>query len=1395
MQRFVLDTFARTARMGLLAVLAAVIFCALEEPAITQESPQGISQIQHIVFIIKENRGFDHMFGLFPGVEGTNVGKISTGQIIPLSRAPDSMPRDLCHTWNCNIVAFDGGRMDKWDVTIGSPLFACSVNGDYACYSQYTQADLPNYWNLASTYTIADHMFSSIHATSFPQHVYTVAAQNAGIIGQPHLISDTSQGESGCKSDPGSTVNVLAPNGDIITPFPCFDITTMTDSLENAGLSWSYYSPDNSPYNALEAVNHIRNVPTWTDHVFRDPQFVTDVQLGKLSAVTWINTSDQPSEHPPWSECQGENWTMTQVSAIMNSSFWSSTAIVIVWDDNGGFYDHIFPPQVDQWGLGPRVPMLIVSPFAKPGVRKTQYEFSSVLKFMEKVFGLPAIAARDADDKTNSIEDAFDFTQTPLPPINLPQRTCSPISTTSLQFSPQQAGTQSQSKDVTVYNFADSALVFDGITLSGSDFVQTNNNCPPSLPPPSPGVRSCAVSIAFKPTQQGPRTGTLTIADHFSPNIPDPGSPHQIALTGNGTNVSLSPSTLSYGTLQLFHNKILSAVLKNQGTSPISISSIVVSAGDFTQSNNCGSNLPPGGQCTITATFTPTVTGTRYSSVTITDSDGASPQVLNLTGIGTLVSVSPATLNFPATAVGKASAPQLVTLTNNGAAALGISRISIQGSINQDYFDYTQTNNCGTSLGAGLSCSVNVKLVPTSQGPRNGRLVIDHSEINTTPLSVVLTGTGTANAVPLINDPLVPTIAAPGGASFTLTVNGTGFVSGATVNWNGTALATTFVSASQLTATVPASNIATAGAALLRVTNPVPGGGTSNLGLFEVTTGSTPTGLIKSDIVTGTAPTGLARADFNGDSKLDLAIANSGSNTLSILLGNGDGTFTLKSTPATGHNPTAVAAGDFNADGKVDLAVANQVDSTLTILLGAGDGTFIAQPVAPATGAGPVAVSADDFDQDGRLDLATTNNVENYGSALSGDGDGTFTLLNEGVNTGHGPLSLAVGDFNADGFLDLAVVNNLDNTISILPGNGDGSFTSIDGPTPGNAPSALAAGDLNNDGKLDLAVANLADSTISVFLGIGDGTFVLQTTVATGTGPNSITLGDFNGDGKVDLATADSTSNKVSILLGNGDGTFQSHLDAATGTTPNSLVAGDFNRDGRLDLAVTDNAANTVSILLQPNGTGGPQISFNPASLTFATQLINTSSATQTVVVTNSGTATLHISRINISGNFGKQNHCGKLLAAGASCSVDVAFTPTAKGTRTGSLTFNDDAPASPQSVPLTGTGTVVQLVPPSVDFGDQKVGTKSAPQVVTLTNKDTGPLRITGMAVTGANPTDFARTTTCSFTNALPPGANCTISISFKPAAIGPRSASLGVKDNGGGSPQLIPLTGNGTN
>jgi hypothetical protein len=331
-------------------------------------------------------------------------------------------------------------------------------------------------------------------------------------------------------------------------------------------------------------------------------------------------------------------------------------------------------------------------------------------------------------------------------------------------------------------------------------------------------------------------------------------------------------------------------------------------------------------------------------------------------------------------------------------------------------------------------------------------------------------------------------------------------------------------------------------------------------------------------------PSSIAVGDFNGDGILDLAVANAGSNNVTILLGNGDGTFTATATsPATGTEPTFIVSGDFNGDGIPDLAVANWVSNTVTILLGNGDGTFTATATSPETGTTPVSITVGDFNGDGILDLAVLNQGSNTVTILQGNGNGTFTATATSPATGTTPVSITVGDFNGDGILDLTVLNQGSNTVTILLGNGDGTFTPTATPTPGSQatgvyPISIAVGDFNGDGKLDLAVAN-DDGSVTVLLGNGNGTFTATpTSPQTGTTPVSVAVGDFNGDGIPDLAVVTSFREgnesffyTVWILLGDGKGKFPLTVsNGQTGPTQYFIRAGavgDFNGDGIPDLA------------------------------------------------------------------------------------------------------------------------------------------------------------------------------------------------------------------------------------
>src|SRR5581483_3658911 len=597
-----------------------------------------------------------------------------------------------------------------------------------------------------------------------------------------------------------------------------------------------------------------------------------------------------------------------------------------------------------------------------------------------------------------------------------------------------------------------------------------------------------------------------------------------------------------------------------------------------------------------------------------------------------------------------------------------------------------------------------------------GSMLVNDNEGATTPQVVTLMGSGQANPVPVVTVPLLPTSVTPRSGSFRLGVSGSGFVPGAVVNWNGSALSTSFSTGSTLVATVPSSNVNNSGTGIITVSNPAPGGGTSNAAYLHVGSPSSSVSLNSTDVASGITPHGVIAADFDGNKRLDLAVVNSGNNTLTILLGNGNGTFSQTASPATGSTPLAVAAGDFNADGKLDLAVANSGENTVSILLGKGDGTFTSAPNSPiAVGIGPGALGIGDFNNDGRLDIAVADTVESVGSVLLGNGDGTFALTSSGADTESTPVAIGVGDFNGNGALDLAIVNQGSNSVSILPGQGEGSFTTSASVPTGTSPSALAIADFNADGRLDLAVTNQGDSTVSIMLGNGDGTFAGQTVFATGTGPVAITTGDFNDDGKLDLLTVNQASSNVSILLGNGDGSFQPHLNRSAGSTPNGVAAGDFNNDGLLDVVVSNAGASTISVLTQPTPGQMPIVSLSSSTIDFGTQVVGTRSSPQSVTLSNIGTATLNITSFKASAEFDQTNTCGSSLPFGASCKISVTFAPTATGAQSGTITITDDASDSPQVISVSGNGAppgpVANVTPTSLVFPTQLVGSRSAQQ------------------------------------------------------------------------------------
>jgi hypothetical protein len=378
--------------------------------------------------------------------------------------------------------------------------------------------------------------------------------------------------------------------------------------------------------------------------------------------------------------------------------------------------------------------------------------------------------------------------------------------------------------------------------------------------------------------------------------------------------------------------------------------------------------------------------------------------------------------------------------------------------------------------------------------------------------------------------------------------------------------------------------------------------GNANSAATQTPTASAPNSALPvTTVTTGTNPDFVATADFNEDNFQDFVVANFTDGTLSLFLGNptDPGTFENPSTITVGAGPTWISTGFFNAktdttNTVVDLAVANQTAGTVSILHGNGDGTFTVEPVLTLpSGAGPTAIAVADFNDDGFADLAVVNKNTNTVSIFLGNGDETFQTPTT-ITTGNAPTSIVAQAFNpnAPGIIDLAVTNSADNTLQIFLGNGKGVFTNGVTYNTGVTPVYVASADLDLDGNLDLAVAdsgaatstNAVGNSISVFLGNGDGTFIkpggARMDLAAGTTPTSFVIADFNDDGIPDLIVTASGDNAVGLLLGAGGGFLDSPIEVPVGTTPDAIATADFNGDGLPDVAISNFGSNNASIIL-----------------------------------------------------------------------------------------------------------------------------------------------------------------------------------------------------------------------
>jgi large repetitive protein len=538
-------------------------------------------------------------------------------------------------------------------------------------------------------------------------------------------------------------------------------------------------------------------------------------------------------------------------------------------------------------------------------------------------------------------------------------------------------------------------------------------------------------------------------------------------------------------------------------------------------------------------------------------------------------------------------------------------------------------------------------------------------------------------------------------------------------------------------------------------------------------------------------PQAVAVADFNHDGKLDVAAAAYYTGQVAVMLGRGDGTFepaVYYTIDSSLESVAWIAASDFRGDGNVDLAVADRLGQNISILLGNGDGTFQSPVQYPTTGVGPTFVAVGDFNNDGKPDLIVADAP--YVSVMLGNGDGTLQPPKDNsIFSPAGLIPLAVGDFNHDGNLDAAVISTAG--LGVLLGNGDGTFREGAQYTVGEFSNSITVGDFNGDHKPDLAVTNGIGNQIYILLGKGDGTFQSEPPFFAN-GPGAINTADVNGDGKLDLlfiATLPVNPDQFTVMLGNGDGTFQPPVYYPSFVEATDIGVGDFNGDHKPDVAVADYLGSAVDVLLN---TG--VVSFSPTTpLSFNPQLVGTTSTPLNVKLTNTGTTALSISSTSTNKPFQLgRTTCGSTVAAGAKCTLSVLFEPTVMGFKTGLLVVNDSASSKPQVIEVSGTGTVLTVSPTQLNFGDQKVGTKSPPQNVTVTNTGHTAVTVTSVSIAGTDPQDYSETNTCG--TQINPGASCTISVTFDPIFKGTRSAVAVINGPSSALWQQVQLTGTGT-
>lgn len=423
--------------IALLVLCAAMTMLATKAPSYSRQQhtsvgklsarPAGYENIQHVIVMFQENRSTDNLFHGLPNADTANVGLNSKGVLVQLKPVALASQYGLGHSHGSFVAMYNGGRMNGADqiaVTCGEKAKNCPPANPQFKYVR--KKDIVPYFQMAQQYVFGDRMFQTNQGPSFPAHQFIISGTSAPTTDSERFAVDNPFGDprsfadTGCTAPPKEFVKLINRFGVIDSKqYPCFDHPTLPDLLDNAGLSWRYYTPaPDNIWTGPNAIYHLRFGSGWNNVIPEPTRILADISKGELPNVSWVIPNGPACDHPKGNHGLGPSWVASVVNAIGKSQYWSNTVILVTWDDWGGWYDHVPPPIVTlgshQWGAGYaygfRVPLMIISAYAKPSyVSHVTHDFGSIVRLIEAVFQLPSLGYADA--YADDLSDSFDWSQ------------------------------------------------------------------------------------------------------------------------------------------------------------------------------------------------------------------------------------------------------------------------------------------------------------------------------------------------------------------------------------------------------------------------------------------------------------------------------------------------------------------------------------------------------------------------------------------------------------------------------------------------------------------------------------------------------------------------------------------------------------------------------------------------------------------------------------------------------------------------------------------------------------------------------------------------------------------------------------------------------------------------